>query len=751
MKNVIEIDCNSRIDHQGDALVIPILKVHEISEICLKYALEYTPDSVAIALFIDDNAKNIPYDYLQKILKKCASNRKVYKLTQKSKVGYTQQCKIAFEVFFKSNVIVMNDDVVVGVRWYEELLKCKLKYSEAATLSFWSNNGGYLSLDIGDQFASIDRGRNFNKYDNICKTVEEVNLILKNFELNKVIVPVAVGHLIWINRIAINTVGTFDYNNENGYGFENAFSYEASKFGFINVVVPSFVYHGKSLSSVNLNNELELISDIVIGAKYDWHNDIVHEFMHNKFSRLKSIIKYVEAKSKGISIGIDATMFDGLSSGTNNCFLSLSKELTKSARVLKVTWIINASTEDSTANNIEKIKFLAKKSGISILNLQDPGSLDKIISLDFVFRTSQTFITEDWLRISSKAYMSGVWMLDFIAFGSPFYSTNKSHWFEQRQNIIHGLKFTDALFYLTEHVQEVSKAYNTIFESFKNYILPIGIDLSKEVSNSELSEHIVSEDLLCYGASFNHKNRVYLLRVAQKLITIGWRGKIKFVGPRPLVNDSHEDEKRLTESDIELRQRYFDCGYLDDQKLIQEILGTNLVIYPSISEGFGMVPWESLKYNKLTVTSNLSALNETTPPFAPTLSLRNVDEDAELILQLLRQPMLRDSSIQMWRDRALGYQWNNIIERFIDDIFELLSEGPSKVYQDNINLELPRIENILSTIKMRQFLLVKIRNIFPQNLDSRDNIRLASKKSNYMSKILWRTFSFLKRTYRSLI
>jgi GT2 family glycosyltransferase len=714
-------------------------------------ALKFTPASVPTAIFFDDNAKNVDIDKVKQMMTQNHEKRKVFILKQKSKIGYTGQCNVAFEVFYKANLIIMNDDVVVGEEWYSELNKCKSKYSEAATFSFWSNNGGYLSFDIENKESSEDHLRLSNNRILINETINEVNKILKQIELNYVTIPVAVGHLMWINRVALNIVGKFEFDLYQGYGSENAFSYEASKYSFMHVVVPSFVYHGKSKSGANINGDLELFSDININDKYNWHDKIVQEYKHNKFSRIKSIIRYVEAKKRGLSIGIDATMFYWLSTGTNNVFLQLSKQLKKSERIKSVTWIINPRKTQINSNDLKKIENIAFENGILILNLNDPGALDKIIDFDFVFRPSQTFEVQDWLRISSKAYLSGVWFLDFISFGSPYYSFSNHHWMEQRKNLINGLKYTDALFYLTKHVQEVSKTYNTIFNSFRNFILPIGIESTPIVNKSQLEEDSTNQDLLCYGASFKHKNRIYLLKVTQKLIKLGWNGKIKFVGPRPELNDSHEQEQKLIDNDSELKSRCINLGYLEEDDLIREIKGCNLVVYPSISEGFGIVPWESLKYNKLTITSDLSALNEVKPPEAPTISLKNVDEDARIILKFLSQQDLRHSAIEMWREHSKNYGWHEVIEGFIDDIFKLISRGPSKTFQDSPNMELPRIEKILATVSPQQYILVKIRNILPQNLDSTELIRKTSKKTSYFHKITSKTYNISKDIYRKLI
>jgi GT2 family glycosyltransferase len=741
LRDVVEIDSESRIDHDGDVLVIPILLEHDITELSLTNALRFTPANVPVAVFLDDNSRNIDYEKVKYMISQDLNERNVFLLKQKTKSGYAGQCNVAFEVFYKSNLIIMNDDVVVGEEWYSDLQECKEKYSEAATFSFWSNNGGYLSIDIENKKFS----------GNITETIKELNKILKQIELNNVTVPVAVGHLIWINRVALNIVGKFQFDLYQGYGIENAFSYEASKYGFMNIVVPSFVYHGKSKSGANKNGDLELISDIKINSKYNWHNEIIYEYTHSKYSRIKSIIRFVEAKLRGLSIGIDATMFYWLSTGTNNGFVLLSRHLRKSERVLSVTWIINPKKMVLGSTDIEKIEKLAHENGISILKLNDPGALDKIIDFDFVFRPAQTFEVKEWLRITNKAYMSGVWFLDFISFGSPYYSYSKSHWMEQRKNLIDGLKYTDAIFYLTNHVQEISKTYNTIFNSYKNFTLPIGIELSPIESKFEPEDVKTNEDFICYGASFNHKNRFYLLMVAQKLIELGWKGRIKFVGPRPELNDSHEDEEKLIETDNELKSRYINFGYLEKDDLIREIRSSQLVVFPSISEGFGMVPWESLKYDKLTIISNMSALSEIKPPGAPTISLKNVDDDANLILKYLRQTNLRNSAIQKWKDHAKKYRWNDIIEKFIDDIFALISEGPTKIFRDGQNLELPRIERILATISPRQYILVKIRNKLPQNLDSSVLIRKISNKTNMFHRTTLLVFKILKYIYRKII
>lgn len=105
-------------------------------------------------------------------------------------------------------------------------------------------------------------------------------------------------------------------------------------------------------------------------------------------------------------------------------------------------------------------------------------------------------------------------------------------------------------------------------------------------------------------------------------------------------------------------------GYVGEEK---ECLyaAADVLVFPSLYEGFGFPILEAARYGTPVVTSRVSSLPEVAGQAALLVDPLEVDEIAEAILQLLHDPDLRSELIERGYERLEEFDWKNTATRVL--------------------------------------------------------------------------------------
>src|SRR5205085_8072545 len=103
--------------------------------------------------------------------------------------------------------------------------------------------------------------------------------------------------------------------------------------------------------------------------------------------------------------------------------------------------------------------------------------------------------------------------------------------------------------------------------------------------------------ILCLGTDFHHKNRIFALRMLGDLHRrAGWRGHLVFAGPTVAYGSSRADEARMLKREPRLADFVIDVGAVTETEKAWLLRRAQLVLYPTIYEGFGLVPFEAAEH-----------------------------------------------------------------------------------------------------------------------------------------------------------
>jgi len=159
--------------------------------------------------------------------------------------------------------------------------------------------------------------------------------------------------------------------------------------------------------------------------------------------------------------------------------------------------------------------------------------------------------------------------------------------------------------------------------------------------------------ILCVATLEPRKN---LLRLLKAFEVIGKKmEKINLVIAGDRRWGSEKILSKITESNF--ANRIILTGYVNPNDLPVIYNATELFVYPSLYEGFGLPPLEAMACGTPVVTSNLSSLPEVVGDAAVLVDPYNVESIARGILKVLKDKELRENLIRKGFERVKIFSW----------------------------------------------------------------------------------------------
>jgi glycosyltransferase involved in cell wall biosynthesis len=210
----------------------------------------------------------------------------------------------------------------------------------------------------------------------------------------------------------------------------------------------------------------------------------------------------------------------------------------------------------------------------------------------------------------------------------------------------------DATRLLDVQPAEITTIFNGIDAEFR--VLP-----TSEVMEIR-KQYTKSSDTFCLlnvGSTHQRKNIFTVLRVLKTLKEKGlpvclWRTGSDFTKAQIAFIQEHD-----LESDI------YDLGSPDKARLIQIYNAADVLLAPSLYEGFGLTIVEAMACGVPVITSNVSSLPEVAGDAAILVDPSNVEAIIEAIFKTKQDPSYRDQLIEKGLVRAKFFSWLKTAEQ----------------------------------------------------------------------------------------
>jgi glycosyltransferase involved in cell wall biosynthesis len=372
---------------------------------------------------------------------------------------------------------------------------------------------------------------------------------------------------------------------------------------------------------------------------------------------------------RGLSVTIDGRSLTAKVGGTQTyvieLILALAREPGLRVRVLTAP-DFSARARDA----------LATAPGVELLSYDEATRGAELT--DVVHRPQQVFTPDDLalLRLVGRRVVVG--QQDLIAYHNPTYHPDIGAWRAYRRTTRLALAGADQVVFFSDHARRDALAEDLLAER-RGHVVGIGADALEPTGPAGEPPDGVSADepfLLCLGADYAHKNRSFAIELLGALRALGWGGKLVLCGAHVAHGSSRAREAEILVRDPALARFVTDLGPVDEpgkRWLYAHACG---LLYPTLYEGFGLIPLESARAGLPCLFAAQASLAEVAPE-AATLVRWDAGASARAVLPLLSKGSARDAHLAKLRSHSVP-AWGEVAGALHSVYEQALTAPPSE-------------------------------------------------------------------------
>jgi glycosyltransferase involved in cell wall biosynthesis len=375
-----------------------------------------------------------------------------------------------------------------------------------------------------------------------------------------------------------------------------------------------------------------------------------------------------------LPVTFDARALDGAITGTHVHVLELILALARTDQ-LELRVLIRAE-------RIER-DVRALLESLAHTELLAAEQLDRQTPRTAVFhRPQQTFSPGDValaLALGERFVLS---QLDLIAYRNPGYFHDAARWQDYRAASRHGLAAAERVVVFSEHTREELVA-DALVDPERLEIVAPGLDhraTAEPLRPGGLDGGLATaEFLLCLGTDFRHKNRVFALRLLAALRERhGWDGGLVLAGTHISPGSSAELERDYLREHEQLARAVVSLGPVGERERTWLFEHASAIVYPSVYEGFGLVPFESALAGVPCLFSPQASLADAAPDGTATIVPWDPVASAAQAYTLLTDARARARHVESLAARARSLTWDATAAAMVE-IYRQAAAAPVRV------------------------------------------------------------------------
>jgi len=421
-----------------------------------------------------------------------------------------------------------------------------------------------------------------------------------------------------------------------------------------------------------------LADDVLVGYQGADRGDPPLRSRHGASGPLVHALGAVRRALNGLSVVIDARILYGPTTGTQVHVLEVIAGLARTGR-LRLTVILPDDPSEYAITRLRSIPGLAL---VSYDEASREASRPGAEPADVVHRPFQVSNAGDLSFLRSIGERVILTQQDLIGFHNPAYFVDAQAWQDHRWLTRLALAAVDRVAFFSAHTRDDALAEELV-EPVHACVVPLGVDhvldepgraQSPPSGADRLSSG--SAALLCLGTDYLHKNRVFALRMLELMkARHRWDGVLVFAGPAVRHGSSRAEEARLLAGVAGLADSVIDVGAVSEAEKAWLLERAALVVYPSVLEGFGLVPFEAAEHGVPCMWAPGSALSETLPDGAAELVPWDAEQSAERALTLLRDQAAREHNLATIRAAGARLRWETTAARLVE-LYHAAAKAP---------------------------------------------------------------------------
>jgi GT2 family glycosyltransferase len=645
---------------RGEVVVcIPVHGGHEHFVSCIRSVLAHTSTDIRILICDDASPDSRSEQFVRDLARANASAHEVIYLRRTRNVGFPANVNGAFAAAAPADLVILNSDCVVAEGWLEGLREAAYSDSRVATATALTNHGSLVSVPERHPTPRLPSEWNF---DQAAGAVRSRSLRIRPR------LPTAIGHCMLIRRSAVELVGDFDLAFSPGYGEEVDFSQRCLHSGLCHVLADDVLVLHHGGGSFSRNGQREVVKDAherILRARYPYYHDAIRALEGEVVGPLGRALGAARRALKGLSVVIDARTLAGPMTGTQLHVLELIAALARTEQA-RITVVVPDEMNRFAARALDTLTEInCVTRGQATAKGRDRA--------DIVHRPFQVNSDSDLLFLARLGERLVVTNQDLIGYHNPSYFRNADAWLGYRRITRSALAVADQVVFFSAHARDDALAEDLV-EPNRTSVVHIGVDHTF----SDPGEPVVpprgaerlpegAEAILCIGTDFRHKNRVFALRVLEQLQRRhGWQGYLLLAGPVVSQGSSAPEESQMLALRPRLAGAELDFAAVSEAEKAWLYRRVGLVLYPTVHEGFGLVPFEAADHGVPCAWARGTSLSELLPDDAAQIIPWDEEQSADRALALLRDPDARERNLASIRASAARLTWDAAAAELIE-------------------------------------------------------------------------------------
>ena len=352
---------------------------------------------------------------------------------------------------------------------------------------------------------------------------------------------------------------------------------------------------------------------------------------------------------RGLTVTIDARNLSGPPDGTRVHVLELIAALSRTGEAA-ITAVVPSDLDSDSA------RILARLPRVIASSTPRAGA-------DLVHRPFQISSPADLAYLAQLGERLVITHQDLISYRSASYFRDATDHDGYRRLTRDALAVADRALFFSAHVREEAIAEGLV-EPHRASVIHIGVDHAVTAATTiaprapERAAEL-AEFMLCLGTDYQHKNRLFALAVVERLRREhDWDGRLVLAGPRMRFGSSAAQERRLLDERPELAAAVLTLDAVKETEKAWLLRHAALVLYPSVHEGLGLVPFEAAESGVPCLWAAGSGLAEFLPAGAARIVAWDAAATARHALALMREGGTRRANIEAVRAAAASLSWD---------------------------------------------------------------------------------------------
>ncbi len=566
-------------------IVVPVYGDWESLTVCIDSLNTHVDTKRHKVLLVNDCGPDV--DAIEKNIKEQIVNLESFEYYRNDKnLGFVQTCNRAvFELDNTDNdVLLLNSDTKVTAGFLEEMVDVLYATDKHGCVCPRSNNATIASVPFRMQNNTSDR-----ELDYAEMVYEKIKDHLPRYHVT----PVAVGFCMLIKRELIKNFGLFDEVYGLGYSEENDFCQRINKYGFSSVMANhALVFHLESRSFTSEKKAMLVEkNESFMLTRYPYYRKLVERYINYYIDPVDWFADVIAGKNDPIKIMINLHHVPLAYNGTARNIISLLEYLkTEKSKLSNVEFTIVTNKQ---ANEFHKLDSYGFRTVYT-------NEINELFHMGYC--PAQIFHLDSLIMMNKYCLKIIFSHLDVIAIRS---NSLLAHDFTNRAIFQDSFKLADKIISISDYTTEDTLSYySSDSESIRDKFITIrqGVPVRDSFDGHGL-ESLDSDEaaliqkggyVLILGNDYDHKlvpETLEVLKDTSKELIV--------VGPRHIEDKLHNRNVHLLES-----------GGLSDEFMNVLKEKAEVIVFPSMYEGFGLPIAETAKLGKPLIIHNNSLNHE---------------------------------------------------------------------------------------------------------------------------------------------